>query len=90
VVASKSSFFSVTIKLNDKLKFLWEYDFLTPIRKSYLDFRIFYKFFNYYTIYKMNSSINYRKVMIPWLNSYKQRKMMIKEECVNNFEIIKQ
>ena len=89
VVASKSTFFSVCIKLNNKLKSLWEYDFLTSKRKSYLDFHTFYKL-NHYTIYKMNSSVNFRKIMIPWLNSHKQRKMMFKEKCKYNFDIIKE
>jgi hypothetical protein len=89
VVASKSTFFSVSIKLNDKLKYLWDYDFFTSKRKSYLDFHTFYEL-PHYTIYKMNSSINYRKIMIPWVNSHKQRTIMIKEKCKYNFDIIKQ
>lgn len=90
MVAAKSTFFSTSIKLNDKLKFLWEYDFFPTLSRAYLDFRnSFCKFPLYYTIYKMNSSINYRKLMIPWTNSQKQRKSMIKEKCLNNFDIVR-
>jgi hypothetical protein len=90
IVAAKSTFFSTCIKLNDKFKFLWEYDFYS-IKSAYLEFHYsFYKFPIYYTIYIMNSSTNYRKLMIPWINSPRQRKRMIDEKCINNFEIIRQ
>jgi hypothetical protein len=91
IVAAKSTFFSTSIKLNDKLKFLWEYDFYTTKSRTYLDFHYsFYKFPIYYTIYKMNSSIMYRKLMIPWINSPRQRKRMLEEKCINSFDIIRQ
>ena len=87
----KSTFFSTIIKLNYKAKFLWEYDFYTTLSRTYLDFHYsFYKFPIYYTIYKMNSTINYRKIMLPWINSLKQKKIMIEEKCTNNFDIIRQ
>ena len=89
MVAARSTFFSVSIKLNDKLKFLWEYDFYSSSSKKYLNLHyLTYKFPIYYTIYKMKSTINYRKIMIPWINSPKQRKTMIEEKCLNNFEFI--
>ena len=91
IVAAKSTFFSASIKLNGKLKFLWEYDFYSTKSKSYLNFHYsFYKFHIYYTIYKMYSSINYKKIMMPWINSPRQRKRMIEEKCMNNFDIIRQ
>jgi len=90
IVASKSTFFSSSIKLNDKLKFLWEYDFFSTLSRTYLDFHYsFYKFPIYYTIYKMNSTTYYRKLMMPWINSPRQRKGMIEEKCINNFDIIR-
>ena len=89
IVAAKSSFFAISIKFNDKIKFLWEYDCLLLWQK-YLHFHYSVnKFPFYYTIYYMKSSINYRKLMHPWINSQKQRKLMIKEKCINNFDIIK-
>ena len=89
LVAARSTFFLTSIKFNNKLKFLWEYDFLSLYQKYlHLHYSV-YNFPCYYTIYKMKSSNNYRKRMYPWINSYSQRKMMIKEKCINNFEIIK-
>ena len=91
IVAAKSTLFSSSIKMNDKLKFLWEYDIYSSLRRTYLDFHYsFYKFPFYYTVYKMNSSIEYKRIMVPWTNSPKQRIMMLKEKCINNFDIIKQ
>ena len=89
LVAAKSTLFSVSIKLNDKLKFLWEYDFYSSLRRTYLDFHYSFYKIPLYTIYKMNSSIYYRRIMIPWVNSPKQRKKMIEEKCMNDFDIIK-
>ena len=89
MVAARSTFFSVSIKLNNKLKFFWEYDFYSSLSIAFLDFHYsWYKFPVYYTIYKMNSSINYRKIMIPWINSPNQRKFLIEEKCMSNFDII--
>ena len=89
MVAGKSTFFSTSIKFNDKLNFLWEYDYsLSSQKYLHLHYSV-YKFPFYYTVYKMNSSHNYRKLMYPWLNTPKQRKMMIKEKCKKNFNIIR-
>ena len=89
MVAGKSTFFSTSIKFNDKLNFLWEYDYsLSSQKYLHLHYSV-YKFPFYYTVYKMNSSTNYRKFMSPWLNTPKQRKMMIKEKCKKNFDIIR-
>ena len=82
IVSGKSTFFAVFIRFNDKLKFLWEYDFYPSKR--------IYNFQLYYTIYKMDSSNNYKKIMIPWANLPNQREIMIKEKCTNSFIIIKQ
>lgn len=89
LVSAKSTLFSVSIKLNEKLKFLWEYDFYSSLRRTYLDFHFSFYKIPLYTIYKMNSSIYYRRIMMPWVNSPKQRKIMLEEKCLNNFDIIK-
>lgn len=89
IVSAKSTFFYSSVKLNDNLKFLWEYNFNSKSLKEYLDFHYnSCKFPIYYTIYKMDSSPNYIKVIYPWINSPKQRKIMIEEICLNNFDII--
>jgi hypothetical protein len=89
LVAAKSSFFLTSIKFNDKLKFLWEYDCSTLYQKYlHLHYSIYDSSY-YYTIYKMNSSNNYRKLMHPWINSPNQRQLMIIEKCTKNFTIIR-
>ena len=89
LVAARSTFFLTSIKFNDKLKFLWEYDCST-LNQKYL--HLHYSIYDssyYYTIYKMNSSNNYRKLMHPWINSPNQRQLMIIEKCAKNFDIIR-
>jgi hypothetical protein len=87
IVGASSTFFETSIKLNDKLKYLWEYDFYSKLPRTYLDY--YNSLYKFPTIYKMNSSINYRKLMMPWINSSRQRKRMIEEKCFNNFDIIR-
>jgi len=90
IVAGKSSFLTSAIKFNDKLKFLWEYDFYKlSERYLHLHYSVYQFLFNY-TIYKMNSSKTYRQLMYPWLNSLNQRKIMLNEICQNSFDIIRQ
>lgn len=89
IVSSISSFVTNIIKLNDKLLFLWEYD-LYRLSEKY--FHLHYSVYNFphnYTIYKMNPSKKYKKAMYTWYNSFKQRRIMIKEKCKSQFEIIK-
>jgi len=89
IVAGRSTFFSTSIKFNDKLKFLWEYD-CSPLTQKY--FHLHYSVYNfpfYCIVYKMNSSKNYRKFMHPWFNIPKQRKKMIQEKCKQNFNIFR-
>jgi hypothetical protein len=88
IVSSTSSFIISIIKLNENLKFLWEYDFYKLSEKYlFLHYSVYTFSFNY-TIYKMNVNDNYKKLMYPFQNSEKQRKIMIEEKCVNNFHII--
>lgn len=89
LVAARSTFFLTSIKFNDKLKFLWEYD-CSSLYQKYL--HLHYSIYNspyFYTIYKLNSSLNYRKLMFPWNNSLNQKQLMIIEKCAKNFDIIK-
>ena len=88
IVSAKSSFLISIIKLNDKLKFLWEYG-LYSLSEKYLHLHYSVYSFSYsYTIYKMEPSSSYRKLMAPWVNSKEQKEMMIKEKCNNYFSII--
>ena len=88
IIYGTSSFLASIIKLNQNLKFLWEYDFYTlSTRYKFLHYSVYTFSFNY-TIYKMNTSENYKKLMYPFSNSKKQRKLMIEEICDNIFYLI--
>jgi hypothetical protein len=88
IVSAKSSFIISIIKLNNNLKFLWEYDFyLLSERFRHLHYSV-YTFLFKYIIYNMHASENYKKLMFPFINSVKQRKLMIEEKCDINFCII--
>ena len=85
IASSTSSFIISIIKLNDKLKLLWEYDFYRlSQRYLHLHYSI-YNFTHKYTIYKMIPSKLYKKNMYNWFNSIKQRKLMILEKCKIEF-----
>ena len=90
IVSSKSSFIITLIKINDKLRFLWEFD-LYRLSERFL--HLHYSIHNYthnYTIYKMIPSEFYQQYMFTWFNTFQQKKFMIKEKCLkNNFLIIK-
>ena len=88
IISATSSFIITIIKLNQKLKFLWEYDFyILSERYLHLHHSVYTFSFNY-NIYKMNVSENYKKLMYPFHNSKKQRNLMIEEKCNNNFDFI--
>jgi hypothetical protein len=90
IVGGKSSFLVTVIKFNDKLKNLWEYDFY-QVSEKYLHLHSsVYKYPFHYKVYKMNPSQSYIKIMLPWLNKLNQRKMMLKEKCINNFYLIRE
>jgi len=88
IISATSSFIISIIKINQKLKFLWEYDFyIYSERYLHLHHSVYTFSFNY-NIYKMNVSENYKKLMYPFHNSEKQRNLMIEEKCNNNFDLI--
>ena len=88
IISATSSFILSIIKLNKNLKFLWEYDFYKlSERYLHLHYSVYTFSFNY-TIYKMNLSKNYKKLIYPFKNSERQRKHMIQAKCDNNFHII--
>jgi hypothetical protein len=88
IVSATSSFILSIIKLNQNLKFLWEYDFYKlSERYLHLHYSVYTFSFNY-TIYKMNLSKNYINSIYPFKNSEKQRSQMIEAKCDNNFYII--
>lgn len=88
IISAKSSFIISIIKLNNNVKFVWEYDFyLLSERYFHLHYSV-YSFSFKYIIYKMKASENYKKFMTPFINSINQRELMIKEKCDDHFYII--
>ena len=89
LVASVSSFLNSIIQLNCELKYLWEYNIYNmkqKIRHYHYDL---YKFpLKNFTIYRMEPSSKYKKIMLRWKNSKRQRKLMIKEKCDNFFRVV--
>ena len=89
IIASSSSFLSATIKLNDNLKYYWEYDNMR-INDKYLHMHhsLFY-YSRKYTIFRMEPSDIYKRKMYNWINSQEQRNIMINDNCPNEFKYIK-
>ena len=89
IVASISSFFTSLIKLNDNLKYLWEYDiYHRPTRINHLHYSVS-NFTRKYIIYKMPPSQIYKKEMYYWNHSKDQLKLMLNDTCPNGFIMIK-
>jgi hypothetical protein len=89
LVGSISSFFEVSVKMNDNLKKLFEYDISKSLCKILFLHYDFYYVKRKYSIYKMNPSIDYRNKMYVFKMSKEQDQYMIEEKCTNNLEIIK-
>ena len=88
IVSSVSSFIIGIIKLNDYLKYVWEYDIYKLTQKYFHLHYSVYNFEHNYTIYQMKPSQYYKRVMNIWQNSPKQKEIMINEKCKSNFKII--
>jgi hypothetical protein len=88
IVGSISSFLISSIKLNDNIKFLWEYDRYPMCSKI---FHFHHSIFNIprnYTIYQMPPSETYKNKMIVWKCSDEQINIMLNDKCPYNFKII--
>ena len=89
VVASISSFIISIIQLNYNLEKLFDYNIYKMMEKIYHYHYDLYQFpHNNFINYRMEPSLYYNKTMLDWKNNKKQRKLMIKEECIKNFTII--
>ena len=73
------------LQINYNLIKLFDYN-LYKLDQKYKHFHYdLYKYYNRnFTIYRMEPSPNYLKVMQNWKNSKIQRKLMVKEKCINN------
>lgn len=89
LVGSISSFLNIIIILNSKLENLWEYNIYQMYQKIEHYHYDLYQFPNNFTVFRMEASANYKNRMYNWKNNNIQRKLMIKEKCINSFNIIK-
>ena len=89
IVLAISSFSYSAIKLNDNLKNIYEYDIMKLSQKLFFLHHHFFKFPIRYKIYTMKPSDKYISEMFSWTRSTKQIKLMLEEECPNDFVITK-
>ena len=87
LVSSISTFLNMIILLNSNLKYLWEYNLYQMKEKILHNHYDLFKFPNSFIVYRMEPSMNYKYKMYNWTNSRAQRKLMIKEKCINSFMI---
>ena len=87
LVGSISSFLNSIIILNTKLLNLWDYNIYQMEQKLRQQHYDLFQYPHSFTIYRMEASTNYKKKMYIWKNSRAQRKLMIKEKCINSFII---
>lgn len=89
IVCSISSFLNSIIQLNKNLRILYEfniYKMIEKIRQYHYDL---YKFpQKNFTILRMEASYLYESIMYIWKNNKKQKKLMNKYKCINDFSII--
>ena len=78
------------LQLNSNFEFLWDYNIYKISDKQHHFHFDFNKFpHNNFTIFRMEPSFTYKKMMYHWKHTKKQLKLMIKEKCTNDFLIIK-
>ena len=90
IICSISSFLISILQLNSNFEFLWDYNIYKISDKQnhfHFDFNKFPH--NNFTIFRMEPSFIYKKMMYQWKHTKKQLKLMIKEKCINDFLIIK-
>ena len=88
IVGSISSFLISIIKINNNLKYFWEYN-RYPISLGIPHLHhLLYNFKRKYTIFKMEPSEKYKEKMIIWESNEKQLKLMMNDKC-GNFTIVK-
>ena len=88
IVGSISSFLISSIKLNDNIKFFWEYDRYPMCSKIYHFHHSIFNIQRKYTIYQMPPSQTYKYKMIVWKCSDEQINIMLNDKCPYNFKII--
>ena len=89
LVASVSSFVLSSIKFNDNLKNLWEYDIYRLSEKFIQLHHHLYKFDIKYKIYTLKPSDIYADQMHIWTKSESQLKLMLEDSCPYDFVLTK-
>ena len=89
VVGSISSFLISSIKLNDNLEYLYEYDRYPMCSKIFHSHHSIFNIKRKYTIYQMEPSETYKNKMIVWKDSDEQIQIMLNDTCPNDFKEIK-
>ena len=87
MVGSISSFLNIIIILNQNLENFWEYNIYQMKEKIVQNHYYLFDFPYNFTIYRMEASQNYKNKMYIWRNNNMQKKLMIKEKCINSFMI---
>ena len=88
IVGSISSFLIGSIKLNDNLKLLWEYDRYPLKIKRHHNHHLLSNIKRKYTVFLMEPSEIYKTEMVVWKNSDEQIQIMLNDDCPNDFKII--
>ena len=89
IVTSVSSFVISSIKFNNNLKNLWEYDINRLSEKFLFLHHHLYKFDIKYKIYTMKPSDIYAQKMFSWTRSESQLKLMLEDNCPYDFVLTK-
>ena len=89
VVLSVSSFSLSSIKINNNLKNIWEYDIIRLSEKIHFLHHHFFKFKIRYTIHTMKPSNSYLSKMFSWKKSFEQVKLMLEDDCPYEFKVLK-
>ena len=89
IVGSISSFLISSIKLNDNLKYLWEYDIYPMSGRLFHSHHSINNEKRKYTIYLMKPSEQYKNKMVVWKSSEEQINIMLNDKCPQNFITIK-
>ena len=88
IVGSISSFLISSIKLNDNLKFLWEYDRYPMCSKLFHSHYSIFNFKRKFSVYLMEPSDIYKNKMIIWEDSDEQIEIMFNDTCPNDFKLV--
>jgi hypothetical protein len=89
IVLSISSFAFSSIKLNDNLINIWEFDIIRLSRKFLFLHHHIFKFNIKYKIFTMKPSQTYINKMFKWERSQEQIKLMLEDKCPYDFIITK-